>query len=222
MNVDLTAKELEEAITPNLNMVAGVASVEVGNKMQELAAASLKSGLEHWQKGFKVDKVSDDLYILSLEGKLANMMEDGFSGKEFVNMIMNGNRAKTNKAAGKPYVDVPMPMFQGGGIVEDKYDGTGSVHINQFRSGADVIKSVTTSDWKKGGTKNVNKLQQRVKDIIRNRESQQKDAKLSFVTIRRVTANSEWKSWRGAHVFTMAELDSYTDTAFQVALEKLI
>jgi len=215
--LDLSASDFKDAFTPNLDAAMGVTMRQAARKAQDLATARLQSGLGHWLKAFKVDKISDGVWVLAIDGKLGAMMEEGFSGEEFKRLILNGNRAKHNRSEGKDYVDVPIPLAGQGPTSEKKLQ---AVSVTQFKSGADVIRSVTMSDWKRGGVIMKNKIVQNVKGIIRTREKESKN--YQYMMIRRVTPETNWGSWKGAHILDMVELETFISKQFEINLQKLL
>lgn len=219
MNLDLTAAELKEGLTPNLDAVMGVTSRQAATEARRLAETKLQSGLHHWVNGFTVNKVSDGVWLMAVEGKLGTMMEEGFNGEEFKKLILNGNRARHNRSQGKDYVDVPIPLT-GGNLKTTTSNKLREVTVTQFKSGADVIRSVTTSDWKNKGIVTRDKIVQNVKGIIRTKE--QASDNFQFLMIRRVTPETNWGSWKGAHVLEMKELEAYMSKQFDINLEKLL
>ncbi len=187
---------------------------------QKLAASRLKVGLKNWLKGYKMHKVSDDFYIIEMEGLLGSWMEDGIQPGEVSKAIMSGNRAESNKGQGKNYVDVPIAKDADelGNIALGKSGP--KVNVRAFANADQLVKFINASDWKRGGVQRRQVVQSRVKDIIKNVEP--KSGKTSYMTIRRVTEDSKWPKspFRGAKVFE--ELDSYIDSNFDKILERFI
>lgn len=212
--LNLTAEELTQALDKRLKSVTADTSRKLARSARNEASNTLKSGSKFWKDGFSVDKVSDGVWILSLSGKMATMMEDGFGVGEIKRLLLGGNRAKYNKMQGKNYVDVPIKMSG----AEVKKAG---VKLQEFRDADSIIKHFSVSDYKNGGIKKESKITQRVKDIIKMRDSE--ESKSSFVTIKRVSENSKgWpsKPYKGAKVFE--SLDSHIEKAFEESLAKLI
>lgn len=218
LDLDLNDKELVDGIKSHWNSAIAALMGSLKSEGERLAASRLKTGLSKWRKGFKVDRVTDDFYIISVDGQLANWMEDGIQPGEISRSIMQGNRADFNKAQGKNYVDVPIAKdadsLTSGGKSAPK------VNIQSFRDAASLIKSINTSDWKRGGVRQEKRVIQRVQDIIKsfNPESGQS----SFLTIRRVTDDSQWPSSPFAGAKVLNDLDSYIDQNFDSILARFL
>jgi hypothetical protein len=196
-------------------------SGEVKQQGEIIAASKLKSGLKHWNRGFKIHKVNDDLFVISVEGKLAKWMEDGIQVGEISDAIMKGNRAQHNKGEGKNYVDVPIAKdADAAGDVTLGKKGGPKVNIRAFANADQLVKYINSSNYKQGGIKQKQVIQSRVKDIIKNVEP--KTGETSYLTIRRVTEKSKWPSspFKGAQVFEA--LDSYIDENVQGILERFL
>ncbi len=188
----------------------------------EIAAQKLKGGLAKWNQGFRFHKVSDEFYVISIDGKLANWMEDGIEPGEVSRSIMQGNRAEANKGEGKNYVDVPIAKDADamGNISLGKKGGP-KVNVKAFANADQMMKHITTSDWKKGGTKKKQVMASRVKDIIKNVEPTG-GGKASYLTIRRVTENSQWPKspFQGAKV--LDDLGTHIEQNFVKILERFL
>lgn len=218
--LDFTEDEIVDGIRSNFNAaVANTVKLAQG-RAHQIASQKLKSGLKFWEKGFAVDKITEGTWMITMTGKMANMMEEGFGTGEIKKMILSGNRAQYNKGQGKNYVDVPVHL--------DADSMTGQVgktkvSIQQFKDADAVIKSVKMSDWAKGGIKKENRITQRVNDVIKSRKPKDSDASSQYMVIRRVSAKS--KGWpvnpfAGARVFEA--LDLYLEQAFEQSLEMLL
>lgn len=215
LNLDLTADELARSIEPNLRTAVGYTTARMHEKAKEIAARKLKKGLKHWNRGLKIntDRAGEGVWILSIEGKLAGWMEEGFSGEEFKQSILTGNRAKYNEKDNKKYVDVPIE--KSGASFIQALEQT-RLDIGQVTSGVDVIARI--SDWKKKGVVKEKKVVQRAKDIIKSRGEARTDVK--FMTIRRVTEDSTWNGFGGTKV--LEDLDFFIEQAFENALNRLL
>lgn len=217
-DLELTAEELSEGIQANLNAAVASTARSMETKAHEIVERRLKSGKSLWKKGFQLNKVDDGFWVLSVEGKLANMMEDGFGTGEIKRMLLSGNRAKVNAESGKKYVDVP--------IAQDADSMTGNIgrtniQVSQFKNADEMLKEITTSDWKKGGVKKEQRIVKRIEDIIQTRKKNSSSTK--FITIRRVSESSQgWPltPYGGAKV--LDELDMYLEKAFEESLSKLL
>lgn len=219
-----TLRDLEEELHKGLNnsLNATIAAVAGGVQAEavKIASSKLKRGLTFWERGFSVDKIGEGEWLISLSGKLATMMEDGFGTGEIKRMLLNGNRAKTNSENGAKYVDVPI------GLNADSITGKigkSEITVNRFKNADELMHSIRTSDWKRGGIKRERVISSRIADIIKTRKENQKKAEASFITIRRVSEKSKgWPAnpFSGAHV--LDKLDDYLERAFEENLERLI
>lgn len=217
---DIDTSELLEGVRTRFKTATNALMADVNQEAQRFAASKLKVGLKKWQQGFKMHKVTDDFYIIAIDGQLANWMEQGIKTGEISKSIMQGNRATHNKSEGKEYVDVP--------ITKDA-DATGNitlgkkgpaVNVKSFANADQLMKSINVSDWKRGGVKQKQIVQSRVKDIIKN--TSPKSGKSSFLTIRRVTKDSVWPKnpFEGAKV--LEHLDKYIDANFDKIMERFL
>ena len=218
--LDLNEDELIDGIRSNFNSAVSKTVGMVQNQARFLASQRLKSGLRHWEKGFSVDRIADGTWMITMTGKLANMMEDGIKVGEIKDMILNGNRAKYNKSQGKDYVDVPIALDADAitGAI-----GKTNVTIQQFKDADAVVKNIKVSDWAKGGVKNEKRITQRVQDVIKSRKPKDADGASQYMVIRRVSAKSKgWPTspFKGAKVFEA--LDSYLERAFEESLNSLL
>jgi hypothetical protein len=201
---------------------AGVSAMmtEADSHAKLLASRKLKTGLSKWLSGFKINKVNNDFYIISIDGKLANWMEDGMETGEVSKAIMSGNRADVNRAEGKDYVDVPIAKDADAmGQISLGKSGP-KVSVAAFKDADAMLKSITTSDWKKGGVKKKQVMATRVQDIIKNVSPKSK--KTSYLTIRRVTEDSVWPKspFQGAKV--LDDLGLYLENNFDKILERFL
>lgn len=217
-NFDINFSDLTDGLDAKLKAAAATTARVTGEKAQNLAGQKLRAGLKWWEKGFNIEKAGDGTWVLSISGKMANMMEDGFGPGAVSDMILNGNRAKVNAAEGKDYVDVP--IHKEVNVQTGEIQGT-KVRVQQFTNIQELQKQFTFSDFKKGGVKQEQRLVKRVDDIIQSRKKD--DASAQFLTIRRLSKNS--KPWP-QHPFPGAKvldaLDHEIETAFGTALQKLL
>lgn len=215
VDLDLSAEEITEGLDKNLKAATASTAQRVSNDAYDVASQRLKSGLKHWKKGFSIDKIDDGLWIISISGKLAEMMEDGFGVGDIKKLVLGGNRYAHNKAQGKDYVDVPISLD-----ADEAVQSVG-VSMEQFTSMDEVVKFINTSDWAKGGVRKEKKITQRVKDVIRSRNED--GGAERFLTIKRLTPDSDgWpsKPFNGAKV--LESLDSYIERAFEKSLKEIM
>lgn len=217
---EVSFNEVVDGLQARFKSAVNATMEDAEQHAQTLAGQRLKVGLQKWMKGFKFHKVSDEFYVISVDGQLAMWMEDGIEPGEVSRSIMSGNRAEANKGQGKKYVDVP--------IAKDA-DSMGNmtlgkkgpkVNIKAFANADQLMKNINTSDWKRGGIKQKQVVASRVKDIIKNTD--QGSGKTSFMTIRRVTENSQWpkSAFKGAKV--LDDLGSHIEENFGKILERFL
>jgi hypothetical protein len=217
---DLDEKEIADGIRANFDKAVAQTMSMVQSRARQLASQKLRSGMRHWEKGFSVDKVSDGTWMISMTGKLANMMEDGFKTGEIKDMILSGNRAKYNRSQGKNYVDVPLPLNadQVTGQI-----GKTTVTVQQFKDADAVMQAIKVSDWARGGVKKEKRIVQRVEDVIRSRKPKDADSSAQFMIIRRVSEKSKgWPTSPFAGAKVLEALDIYLEQAFEESLNSLI
>jgi hypothetical protein len=220
VELDFTEDEILDGIRNNFNAAVSNTVKLAEARAHQLASQKLRSGLKFWEKGFAIDKITDGTWVITMTGKLANMMEEGFGRGEIKDMILNGNRARYNKGQGKDYVDVPIHLdadSMTGQIGKTK------VTVQKFKDADEVIKSVTLSDWAKGGVKKEKRITQRVEDVIKSRKVKDSETASQYMVIRRVSEKSQgWpvSPFRGAKVFEA--LDLYLERAFEESLNQLL
>lgn len=217
---DVTFDEVVEGLQSRFKAAVNATMEDAEQQAQSLASQRLKVGLQKWMKGFKFHKVSDEFYVISVDGQLAMWMEEGIEPGEVSRSIMSGNRAEANKGEGKNYVDVP--------IAKDA-DAMGNmtlgkkgpkINVKAFANADQLMKNINASDWKRGGIKQKQVVASRVKDIIKNVDKG--GAKASYMTIRRVTEGSQWpkSAFKGAHV--LDDLGSHIEQNFDKILERFL
>lgn len=218
---DFDTSEIVSGLKVRVQSAFSSMMAEVNQEGQRFASSKLKKGLGNWRKGFKMHKVTDDLYLISVEGRLANWMEDGIKTGEVSKAIMSGNRAESNKAEGKNYVDVPITKdADAAGNMSLGKKGGPTVNIKSFANADQLMKFINTSDWKRGGTTQKQVIQSRVKDIIKNVEP--KTGKASYLTIRRVTDKSIWPKTPFGGAKVLEHLDKYIDANIDKILSRFI
>lgn len=213
--------EVVQGLQDRFKAAVSATMEDAQQEAQQMASRRLKVGLKKWMDGFRFHKVSDEFYIVSVEGTLAMWMEDGIKAGEVSRSIMSGNRAESNKGEGKNYVDVPIAKSADdmGNISLGKRGGP-KVNVKAFANADQMMKTITSSDWKKGGVKKKQVMVSRVKDIVKNVEST--SGKSSYMTIRRVTPNSQWPKspFKGANV--LEDLGYHIESNFGKILERFI
>lgn len=216
MNLELDEKELADALRSRVSTALSASIVEAKQKGQELAAQRLRKGLKHWERGFNVHKVDKSFYILSVEGKLSNWMEDGIQPGEISKSIMSGNRINSNKKTGKNYVDVPIAKDADsmGNI------GSSGVNVTHFADADAMLKHVKFSDYKKKGIRTENRIVRRVEDIIQS--TKPKTNKMQYLTIRRVTSDSIWPKTPFSGARVLEDLGIFIEQNFDKLLERFI
>ena len=218
---DVQFDDVVEGLQARFKSAVSATMEDAQQQAQLLASRKLKAGLSKWMKGFRFHKVSDEFYVVSIDGQLAMWMEDGIQPGEVSRSIMAGNRAESNKGEKKDYVDVPIAKDADamGNIALGKKGGT-KVNVKAFANADQMMKYITSSDWKKGGVKKKQVMASRVKDIIKNVETS--GGKPSYMTIRRVTPSSQWprSPFKGAHV--LDDLGYHLESNFGTILERFL
>lgn len=198
---DVKFDDVVEGLQARFKAAVNATMEDAQNEAKNIAGRKLKVGLNKWLDGFRFHKVSDEFFIISIEGQIATWMEDGIKAGEVSKAIMSGNRAESNKGEGKNYVDVPIAKDADSmGNISLGKKGSGKVNVQMFANADQMMKSINTSDWKKGGIKQKEVMHSRVKDIVKNVEPS--SGKTSYMTIRRVTPTSVWPKspFKGAKV----------------------
>ena len=215
VKLDLKADDIISDIEPKLKAAGAATATAVYQKGLEFSRQAFgQSGLKNWTKGYKFAKVEDGLYIISIEGKLANMMEDGIETGEISKMIMAGNRAQHNKAEGKDYVDVP---------IHKDADSAGNISIQGqkfqvqgFKNADEMLQQFSqpqNKNVKFSRGKNVETEQRmvarakKIEGLIKSQNP--KNTSTSYMTIRRVTDDSVWPKnpYQGGKVLDMLDLE---------------
>jgi hypothetical protein len=208
---DFNEQEIVDAFKSQLNAATAATTEAVYARGKKLASQRLRNGLKHWNSGYKFHKIEDGNYIITIEGKLAHLMEkDQIAAGEISDMILKGNRAKYNKETGKRYVDVPMSRdADAAGNISVKGD---IYNVKQFKSADDLIKQFSQrpykfSDVKRGGVKIENRIVQRVKDVIKSVNPS--NSSTQFLNIVRLSEGKKWPATprEGARVLDDLELE---------------
>jgi hypothetical protein len=215
VKLDLKADELVADLEPRLKAAGAATAGQLYQRGFELAKQGFgPRGFNHWKNGYKFAKVEDGLYIISVEGKLAMMMEDGIKTGEISKMIMQGNRAAHNRGEGKNYVDVP---------IHKDADAAGNISIGgqkfqvqAFRNADELMKQFSKPEKKqvkfsRGKTvEQEERIVQRAKKLEGLIKSQNpKDSSTAYMTIRRVTDSSVWPQspYEGQDILGKLELE---------------
>ena len=215
---DIDYKDIKDALESRLKAATAYTAGATAQKAKDLAAQRLKSGLKLWNQGFSIDRIDDGFWVITIKGKLANMMEDGIKVDEIRKMVLGGNRAAHNRAEGKDYVDIPMAKDVD--MVSGQIRGT-RINVAQFKNADEVLKSITFSDWKKGGVITKDRILRRVQDVIKSRTPE--TGKTQYLTIRRISSKGQpfpKNPFEGARV--LEDLDNFIETTFEKGLRKFI
>lgn len=218
---DVKFDDVVDGLRERFKAAVNATMEDAKQEAESMAARKLKVGLRKWTQGFRFHKVSDEFYVISIEGKMAMWMEDGIQPGEVSRSIMSGNRAEANQGEGKNYVDVPIAKNADdmGNMSLGKKGGP-KVNVQAFANADAMLKHINSSDWKKGGIKQKQVIASRVKDIVKNTEP--KTGSTSYMTIRRVTPSSMWprSPFQGAKV--LDDLGTHIDQNFAKILERFL
>ncbi len=214
-DLGLEATELAEAIEAKVTTALAVAISEAEQEGRRLAASRLKAGFGHWNKGFKAHKIDENLYMFTIEGKLADWMEDGIQVGEISKAIMGGNRAHHNAREGKEYVDVPIAKDA------DAIGNIGNTGINVRKfTNADELKDYLFSDYKRKAIVQKRRLVQRVEQVIKSTNPETNSTQ--YLTIHRVTKDSIWPKTPFSGVKILEDLGLYIEENFDKILQRFI
>lgn len=215
VKLDLKVDDLVSELEPKVKAAGAATASAVFQRGLEFARQAFgSSGFKNWSKGYKFAKVEDGLYIISIEGKLANMMEDGIETGEISKLIMGGNRAQHNKAEGKNYVDVP---------IHKDADSAGNIsvqgqkfQVQGFKNADEMMKQFSKPENKNvkfSRGKSVEQEQRmvsrakKIQDLIKSQDKA--SGSTAYMTIRRVGENSVWPSspYPGGKVLDKLDLE---------------
>lgn len=221
---DVKFDDVVDGLRDRFKAAVNATMEDAQSEAQTMAARKLKTGLKKWTDGFRFHKVSDDFYVISVEGTLAMWMEDGIQAGEVSKAILSGNRADSNKGEGKNYVDVPIAKDADSmGSISLGKKGGPKVNVQAFANADQLMKNISTSDWKKGGIKKKQVMASRVKDIIKNVEvAGPKTGTTSYMTIRRLSPGDQWPKspFKGAKV--LDDLGYHIEKNFDKILERFL
>lgn len=226
--LELSADQLVSGFKEKLALIGSATASALYDRGRQLASQSFgRSGFAKWNAGYKFNKIDDGIYVISVEGKLANMMEDGIKTGEISKMIMEGPRAQYNKGQKKNYVDVP--------IGKDA-DSNGSISIQgqklqvqSFKSADDLMAAFSKPEKKqvkfsaRPGVREEERIVQRAKAVEGLIRSQKPNStQTSYMVLRRVTENSTWPSspYEGQDI--LGKLDLEVQKTFDTIVERLI
>lgn len=225
LDLDLDEKALTEGLRSEVNTALSIAVGEATQHGRSLAEKRFKgSGKTKWMDGFKTHKVSDDLYVISIEGKIANWMEEGIGTGEISQAVMSGNRAKHNKAQGQRYVDVP--MFKDADAAGTVSGTQGPINVRLFADADQMLehlqpRKTKISDYKNQKVREERRVTSRIKDIIKSVNPDQSKS-VQYLTIRRMTDQSVWPKTPFSGVKIVDDLGIYLDQNFEKILQRVI
>lgn len=228
VKLGLKADDLVSELKPKLEAAGAATANVVFQRGLELAKQAFgSSGFKNWSKGYKFAKVEDGLYIISIEGKLANMMEDGIETGEISKLIMGGNRAQHNKAEGKNYVDVP---------IHKDADSAGNISIQGqkfqvqgFKNADEMMKQFSKPENKNIKFSRGKEVQQEQRIVARAKKIEgliksqnPKDSSTAYMTIRRVGENSVWPESPYSGGKVLDRLDLEVEKIFSMMIEAFL
>lgn len=224
-DIDINEKELIDGLKAEVNTALSLTIAEAAQHGRNLANSRFKgSGKSKWLEGFKTHKVNNDLYVISIEGKIPNWMEDGIRTGEISEAIKQGNRAFHNKSEGKDYVDVP--MFKDADATGNIRGTKDPVSIRAFADADQMLqhlqpKKVKISDYKNRTIKEERRITSRVQDIIKSVDPD-RNKSVQYLTIRRLGKNSVWPKtpYPGAKI--LEDLGQYIDQNFENILKRVV
>lgn len=226
--LELKAEQLVSEFKDKISLIGTATASALYDRGRQLASQSYgRSGFAKWNAGYKFTKVDEGMFIISVEGKLANMMEDGIKTGEISKMIMEGPRAQYNKGQGKEYVDVP--------IGKDA-DSAGSISIQgqklqvqSFKSADDLMAAFSKPEKKnvkfsaRPGVREEERVVQRAKAVEGLIKSQKPGStQTSYMVLKRVTADSVWPSSPYAGQDILGKLDLEVQKTFDTIVERLL
>lgn len=218
ISIDQLGKELISEIKDKAQRAFTKTAIKASFHAQSLAASKLDDSREIWKRGFKVIYKTNGEFVMQMDGELANLIEEGYNPGAFNKMIMNGQRAKHNKAQGKNYVDVPISSKKMPSSVTAR---SGDDLLKEF-----TVKKYTISDFQnKKIREDEPRLTRAIKTFENGKKSQILESKKfksgssSFIKFVRVTDTSTFpkKGFTGAQIFREVErmLDSFYETALR-------
>jgi len=215
VKLDLKADDIVSEVEPKLKAAGAATANQLYMRGLEYAKQAFgASGFKNWSNGYKFAKVEDGLYIISVEGKLATMMEDGIETGEISKLIMGGNRAQHNKAEGKDYVDVP---------IHKDADSAGNISIQGqkfqvqgFKNADDLMKQFSKPENKQVKFSRGKEVEEESRIVARAKKVEgliksqnPKNGSTAYMTIRRVSKDSVWPSspYAGGKVLDRLDLE---------------
>lgn len=226
--LELSAEQLVSGFKEKLALIGSATASALYDRGRQLASQSFgRSGFAKWNQGYKFSKIDDGIYVISVEGKLANMMEDGIKTGEISKMIMEGPRAQFNKAQNKNYVDVPIGK-------DADSNGTISIQgqklqVQAFKSSDDLMAAFSKPEKKqvkfsaRPGVREEERIVQRAKAVEGLIRSQKPNSnQTSYMVLKRVTDESTWPSspYQGQDI--LGKLDLEVQKTFDTIVERLI
>ena len=186
--------DLEKEITDAAEQAVSDTIGKLESKMREKAGRNLSSGsFDRWDKGFSVDEVANNTYVITLEGSIANIIDKGWKAGEISDNIMKGPRATYNKAQGKDYVDVPIgvekPAFLDADGLMSQFKKQSYRFSNSGQPGKPATR-VESRETRRLNKKAQNQVEDRLKNIIESRKSLATPSK--YLVIKRVNNNTQW------------------------------
>ncbi len=226
--LDLKVDDIVADLEPKVKAAGAATANALYMKGLEYARQSFgASGFKNWSKGYKFAKIEAGLYVISVEGKLANMMEDGIETGEISKMIMDGNRAQHNKAEGKNYVDVP---------IHKDADSAGNISIQGqkfqvqgFKNADEMMKQFSKPENKNVKFSRGKEVEQEQRMVARAKKIEgliksqnPKDGSTAYMTIRRVGENSVWPASPFPGGKVLDKLDLEVERIFATMIEAFL
>lgn len=191
-----------------------------------LAQAKLKTSKADYIKSLDLETVGENSYLLSLNGKMANMIETGFGSYDMKPGLLNGPNSKVTKK-GVRYNTVPFSYNPfGKSPLSEKGEQLRS-QVMQLIKQEGIKKTIVDPNTgrpvqgRAATVKNtdVKNLVGLVKYQFTNPGSKRTSSQ--YMTFRRVTSNSPATSWihpgyKGAHIFPV--LRDYAERAIEQIL----
>lgn len=223
-SLDNLSKELEQALYNAVDELAFAAK----DRAIQLAQSKLKTTREDYINGLTLEKIDENIWLLSLQGDLPNAVEDGWPSFDQKSGLINGPKSKIGKN-GSRYNTVPFqirpysetPLNQRSSNLRDI-----AKSIIKERKLDRIFKDTNTGLPKQGIVARVRNTG--IKDLegmVKVQKTYNKITQSQYFTFRRVSSNSDPSKWihpgyNGARIFPMIE--EFIKSELEHILSKLL
>jgi len=217
-NIESVGTETQRTIQ---TLVDGIA-YQAFDKAIQLANQNLRSTRADYIGALNFKKLDNNIYIITLEGKHANAVEDGYDSFDQKPGLLNGPNAKITEKGTKfntiPYGFKPQSKVSMSPKMTNMRDAVNVLikerGLNKIIKQNGKPRQGVVARIKNTGIKDL-------EGLVKIQKQYQRTVQSTYMTFRRVSSNSDPSKWihpgfKGAHIFPMVEafIERELDRAF--------